>query len=187
MAKTLETEIKILPIEDIQINPINPREIKYDQFEKLVMSIKELPEMLKVRPIVLGEKNVVLGGNMRLRACLEAGLKEVPTINIAKWSKAKQNEFIIKDNLSFGEWDFEILANDWNVEDLEKWGMTLPVDFNSNMADINEVTDFSESVNFNIKCENLEDLNILQQKLGVSSNKVSAEKFYEILDNLKNA
>jgi len=187
MAKKPETEIKILPIEQLTANPVNPREIKYDQFEKLVNSIKEFPEMLKIRPIVIGKENVVLGGNMRLRACIEAGMKEVPTINISDWSQARQNEFIIKDNISFGEWDFELLANDWNIEDLEKWGLNLPIDFGDGMADIQQVTDFSEGVNFNIKCATLEDLNILKSKLGVTGNKIQVEKFYEILENLKNA
>ena len=106
-------------------NPNNPRYIKDEKFKRLVKSINEFPEMLEKRPIVVDENMVVLGGNMRLKACKEAGLKEV-YINIAKgWTEEKKQEFIIKDNVGFGEWDYDVLANEWNVELLGDWGLDL--------------------------------------------------------------
>jgi len=109
-------------ISQVKANDSNPRYIKDHKFTKLVESIKNFPEMLEARPIVVNKEMVVLGGNMRLRACQEAGLKEV-FIEQVNWSEEKQNEFIIKDNASFGEWDWDILANEWNTTDLEDWGL----------------------------------------------------------------
>jgi len=109
-------------ISQVKANDSNPRYIKDHKFRKLVESIKNFPEMLEARPIVVNKEMVVLGGNMRLRACQEAGLKEV-FIEQVNWSEEKQNEFIIKDNASFGEWDWDILANEWNTTDLEDWGL----------------------------------------------------------------
>ena len=113
----------------IKNNPNNPRLIKDDKFKKLVRSIKEFPEMLEIRPIVVDKDNIVLGGNMRLRACQEAGLKEVHIIQADKLTEKQQREFIIKDNVGFGEWDWNDLANEWDTEELEDWGLDLPVDF----------------------------------------------------------
>mgnify|MGYP001267182101 CR=1 FL=1 len=113
----------------IKNNPNNPRLIKDDKFKKLVKSIKEFPEMLEIRPIVVDKDNIVLGGNMRLRACQEAGLKEVHIIQADKLTEKQQREFIIKDNVGFGEWDWNDLANEWDTEELEDWGLDLPVDF----------------------------------------------------------
>lgn len=115
-------------IQDVKTNPNNPRLIKDDKFKKLVRSIKEFPEMLKLRPIVVDENNIVLGGNMRLRACKEAGLKEVHIIKADQLTEKQQREFIIKDNVGFGEWDWDDLANEWDVDELEDWGLDLPVD-----------------------------------------------------------
>ena len=113
----------------IKNNPNNPRLIKDDKFKKLVKSVKEFPEMLEIRPIVVDKDNIVLGGNMRLRACQEAGLKEVHIIQADKLTEKQQREFIIKDNVGFGEWDWDDLANEWDTEELEDWGLDLPLDF----------------------------------------------------------
>ena len=120
--KTIKAKIK-----DIKTNPNNPRYIKDEKFNKLVQSIKELPEMLQLRPIVVNEEMVVLGGNMRLKACQKAGLKEVPIIKASDLTPEQQEEFIIKDNVGFGSWDWDILANEWDTEQLEDWGMDLPI------------------------------------------------------------
>jgi len=112
----------------IKTNPNNPRLIKDDKFKKLVKSIKEFPEMLEIRPIVVDKDNIVLGGNMRLRACQEAGLKEVHILQADQLTEKQQREFIIKDNVGFGEWDWDDLANEWDVEELEDWGLDLPLD-----------------------------------------------------------
>ena len=112
-----------LKINDIQSNVTNPRIIKDHKFKKLVASIKEFPEMLELRPIVIDENNIILGGNMRHQACIEAGLKEVP-VKIAKGLTVEQKqEFIIKDNVGFGEWDWDILGNQWDNAKLGEWGM----------------------------------------------------------------
>ena len=109
-------------ISSVKPNPNNPRIIKDDKFEKLVASLKNFPEMAAVRPIVVNTDMIVLGGNMRLKAMKEAGWKEVP-IEVVDWTEEKQREFIIKDNVGFGEWDWEGLANEWNAEELESWGL----------------------------------------------------------------
>ena len=109
-------------------NPTNPRIIKDDKFKKLVKSIQEFPQMLELRPIVVDGNMVVLGGNMRLKACIAAGLKEVPIIVADQLTDAQKGEFIIKDNVGFGEWDWDLLANEWDVETLQDWGLELPFD-----------------------------------------------------------
>lgn len=118
--------VTIMPLSAIKANPNNPRLIKDDKFNKLVKSIKEFPEMLNLRPIVINSDNIVLGGNMRLKACKEAGLKEVPVILADDLSEEQQRQFIIKDNVGYGEWDWDDLANNWNIEDLSDWGLDIP-------------------------------------------------------------
>jgi DNA modification methylase len=115
-----------VPINEVKSNPNNPRIIKDDKFKKLVSSIKELPQMLQLRPIVVNEDMVVLGGNMRLKACKEAGLKEIPIIKASELNEEQQRAFIIKDNVGFGEWDWDALANEWDAEQLEEWGLDIP-------------------------------------------------------------
>ena len=117
-----------VPINEVKSNPNNPRIIKDDKFKKLVASIKELPQMLQLRPIVVNEDMIVLGGNMRLKACKEAGLKEIPIIKASELNEEQQRAFIIKDNVGFGEWDWDALANEWDAEQLEEWGLDLPAD-----------------------------------------------------------
>ena len=110
-------------ISTVKGNPNNPRIIKNDKFKKLVKSIKEFPEMLKLRPIVVDEDMVVLGGNMRLKASKDAGLKEV-WIEIAEGlSEEQKKEFIVKDNVGFGEWEWDMLANEWDSVQLADWGL----------------------------------------------------------------
>jgi hypothetical protein len=114
-------------ISSIKNNPKNPRLIKDDKFRKLVKSIEEFPQMLELRPIVVDENNIVLGGNMRLKACQEAGLKEVFIVRAENLSEQQKDEFIVKDNVGFGEWDWDILANEWDAEKLDEWGLTVPI------------------------------------------------------------
>ena len=118
--------IEKVKISEVKPNPSNPRIIKDDKFKKLVQSIKEFPEMLKLRPIVVNDDMIVLGGNMRLKACKEAGLKEVPIIKASNLTEQQQKEFIIKDNVGFGEWDWDQLANEWEAEELTEWGLDIP-------------------------------------------------------------
>lgn len=126
-------------INKIKPNPNNPRLIKDDKFKRLVQSIKDFPEMLEIRPIVVNADMIVLGGNMRLKACKEAGLKEVPIIIADNLTEEQQREFIIKDNVSGGEWDWDILANEWNSVELEEWGL----DSWQNIDDIETSDSFS--------------------------------------------
>ena len=117
---------EFISISKVKANPNNPRIIKDDKFEKLVKSIKEFPKMLELRPIVVNEDMIVLGGNMRLKACKEAGLKEIPIIKASELTEEQQKEFIIKDNVGFGEWDWNDLANNWDADKLNEWGLDIP-------------------------------------------------------------
>jgi hypothetical protein len=123
---------RVIPNED------NPRYIKEDKFKKLVQSLKDFPEMANARPIVVNKEMVALGGNMRLKAMQEAGWSEVP-VEIVDWSEEKQREFIIKDNVGFGDWDWDELANTWNSVELEDWG----IDSWQNMDDIDTTDEFT--------------------------------------------
>ena len=118
-----------IAISKIKPNPNNPRLIKDDKFTKLVQSIKDFPEMLDIRPIVVNDDMIILGGNMRFKACKEAGLKEIPIIIANGLSEEKQREFLIKDNVSGGEWDWDMLANEWDDIELDKWGLDIPKEF----------------------------------------------------------
>ena len=114
-------------LSEIKPNPKNPRLIKDEKFKKLVKSIKDFPQMLELRPIVVDENNVILGGNMRYKALKEAGYKEVSIVRANELTEEQKDEFIVKDNVGFGEWDWDSLANEWDVEKLEDWGLDLPI------------------------------------------------------------
>ena len=111
-----------MKLSTLKANPTNPRIIKDEKFQKLVKSIQGFPEMLEARPIVVNPEMVVIGGNMRYKACKAAGLKQAP-VYMATWGETKDREFIIKDNVSSGENDFDILANEWDAEELNEWGL----------------------------------------------------------------
>jgi ParB-like chromosome segregation protein Spo0J len=120
-------EVQKVKISSVKNNPKNPRLIKDDKFRKLVKSIKEFPQMLELRPIVVDENNIVLGGNMRLKACIEVGLKEVYIVKAEDLTEQQKDEFIVKDNVGFGEWDWDILANEWDTDKLQDWGLNIPI------------------------------------------------------------
>ena len=115
--------MELVKISKVIPNENNPRFIKDNKFKKLVQSIKDFPEMLKLRPIVVNKDMVVLGGNMRLKACAEAGLKEVYILKADNLTEQQEREFIVKDNVGFGEWDWDILGNEWDIKQLEEWGL----------------------------------------------------------------
>jgi hypothetical protein len=121
--------ITYLPIEVVHLNDDNPRLLKDARFEQLVQSIQDFPEMLALRPLVIDETSTVLGGNMRLRALKHLGYTEVPVMIAHNLTDEQKREFIIKDNGSFGEWDWEALANTWSDEPLDAWGLDLPKDW----------------------------------------------------------
>jgi hypothetical protein len=118
--------IEWVKTKDIIPNTENPRIIKDDKFKKLVQSIKDFPEMLEIRPIVVNNEMMILGGNMRLKAIQEIGIKEVPIIKAENLTEQQQREFLIKDNVGFGEWDWDALANDWEYKELVDWALDVP-------------------------------------------------------------
>ena len=124
-------------INEIKPNPNNPRIIKDDKFKKLVKSIQDFPQMLELRPIVIDENNIVLGGNMRLKACIEAGLTDVPVKQAKELTEEQKKEFIVKDNVGYGEWDWDDLANNWDAEELVEWGIDIP-NFDANVLETEE-------------------------------------------------
>tara|TARA_R110001632_G_scaffold76073_1_gene172696 strand:- start:4613 stop:5146 length:534 start_codon:yes stop_codon:yes gene_type:complete len=118
-------KLTTVKISEVKSNPDNPRIIKDNKFDKLVNSIREFPQMLDIRPIVVNNEMFVLGGNMRLKACKEAGLKEIPIIIADQLTGEQQREFIVKDNVGFGEWDWDMLANEWDKDLLDDWGLDI--------------------------------------------------------------
>ena len=124
--------MKLVKISEVKPNPKNPRVIKDGKFQKLVKSIQEFPDMLNKRPLIVftdvDGKYVVLGGNMRLKALNELKYKEIPVIIADEWTEEQKAEFLIKDNVGFGEWDWDSLANEWDAEKLDDWGLDLPID-----------------------------------------------------------
>lgn len=150
-------------IRQVRSNPDNPRFIKGDKFEKLVKSIREFPQMLELRPIVVNKDMVVLGGNMRLKACEEAGIDQVPIIFADNLTEEQQKEFIIKDNSSFGEWDWDLLANEWDIDVLNDWGIDVP---NFDVEEpIDETPEKEDKLMINVRCENEESQEALYQYL----------------------
>ena len=139
-----------IPIKDIKSNPNNPRIIKDDKFKKLVQSIIDFPRMLEIRPIVVNDEMVVLGGNMRLKACKEAGLKEIPVIKASDLTPEQQREFIIKDNVGFGEWDWAMLANEWDSDELQDWGLDIPDFENKQLEAVEDDYEIPEEVQTDI-------------------------------------
>ena len=145
--------MKLVKLSEVKINPNNPRLIKDEKFLKLVQSIKDFPEMLDIRPIVVNQDMIILGGNMRYKACKEAGLKEVPII-VTDLTEEQQREFLIKDNTSGGEWDFEMLTNEWDVEQLEDWGLDVPTfatDVDYSILDDDDVSEQLEDMTNGVK------------------------------------
>jgi ParB-like chromosome segregation protein Spo0J len=158
---------KSVKLSEIKVNPNNPRLIKDDKFAKLVQSIKDLPQMLAIRPIVVNSDMVVLGGNMRLKACKEAGLKEVPIIIADNLTEEQQREFLIKDNVSGGEWDWSMIANEWDADQLEEWGLDVPQFATQDYSNKNEEIDIdSMDSDMIIKLKYTEDeYNLVREQL----------------------
>lgn len=112
-----------LPILDIRETPNNPRTIGVKDFERLKQSLKDFPEMMDVRAIVVDENNTILGGNMRYRALLDMGAKEAKVAKVDGLTDSQKREFIVKDNLNLGDWDFDKLEANFNPDDVAKWGL----------------------------------------------------------------
>jgi hypothetical protein len=169
----MKQQVKLYKIKG---NPLNPRIIKNDKFKKLVASIKEFPEMLKLRPIIVDENMMILGGNMRWKASKEAGLKEVWIDTADGFTPYQKDMFVIKDNVGYGDWEYDILANAWDSVKLTEWGLDVWQN-EDDVEDIEEVLDFNEDVNFVIKCSNIEELEKLQSKLNTKAKKIKLDEF----------
>lgn len=139
----------VVKVGEIKSNPNNPRIIKDEKFHKLVQSIKDFPKMLELRPVVLNKDMIILGGNMRWKAAKEAGLKELPVVIADDLTEKEQREFTIKDNVSFGDWDWDVLANDWDENELNDWGLEVPLPATD--IDFNEFFEQSEPQTYDIK------------------------------------
>ena len=170
-------EIILVKVGEIKPNPNNPRVIKDDKFKKLVKSIQEFPQMLNIRPIVVNDDMIVLGGNMRLKACKEAGIKEIPIIKASELTEQQQREFIIKDNVGFGEWDWDMIANEWDAEQLTEWGLDLPLWESDNSE--TEENPYTEKINIPIYEANNE-----KPKLSDTYNK---DKFEQLINKIESS
>ena len=155
-------------ITDIKPNPKNPRLIKDEKFAKLVQSLKDFPEMLEKRPLICftdtDGKLVVLGGNMRLKAAKEVGLKKLPVMLADDWTEEQKQQFLIKDNVGFGEWNWEELQQDWDVEQLGDWGLDVPKLWEAE-SEI-EASGYEQTSQWflNIRCENEEETQKLYER-----------------------
>jgi hypothetical protein len=142
-------------IEKIKPNPKNPRVIKDEKFKQLVKSIAEFPQMLEKRPLVCFTDTdgnyIVLGGNMRLKAAMENGMKELPILLADDWTEEQKNEFLIKDNVGFGEWEWSALQSDWDIEKLSEWGLDIP--FFDTEENKDDLTDLSDKIKTEFKIE----------------------------------
>ncbi len=180
---TLTYDTKKVSIDKLKPNPDNPRIIKDDKFKKLVQSIKDFPEMLKLRPIVVDKDMVVLGGNMRLRALKDAGVKEVEVIIANNLTDDQKREFIIKDNVGFGEWNWETLANEWDSDKLDEWGLVIN-NFNTDDIDLDaffEEDNTDKEQKFKIILEyTQDDYNAVQEALKSYSGS-KEQIFYKLL------
>lgn len=141
-------KVQELPIESLIKNPNNPRVIKDAKFKKLVKSLQEFPEMLKIRPIVTNKDMIILGGNQRYEAMKAAGIKTAPVIVADNLSEDQQREFIIKDNVGYGEWDWELLANEWDEDQLDEWGLDIPEMFEKKSRTEDKIPDVSNILRF---------------------------------------
>lgn len=175
----------MVSIDSITPNLNNPRYIKKQKFEALKKSLKDSPEFLSHMKLKVDENGLILGGNMRYRALKELGYTEIPE----KWIQRvtdipgfKKAEFIIKDNLPFGDWDFDILPNLYERTQLIDWGMEVPDYFAQMENDAKRIVEFSAAVNLTIRCENTRQLEGLKKRLGITSNTVAAADFQKILD-----
>ena len=198
MFKLWLVKSELIKISKVKSNPDNPRLIKDIKFKKLVNSIKEFPKMLELRPIVVNDDMIVLGGNMRLKACKEAGLKEVYVVKASELSAREQREFTIKDNVGFGEWDWDMLANEWGNKELNDWGLDVwqpdndvsnNNDYSMNTADekLNRFLD-AKIKNITIPLESNEFENIVN-KLELVMVKYKCKDYrgllYKIIENAK--
>ncbi len=177
-----QMHFQYLKISKVLPNPENPRVIKDHKYIALLKSIQEFPKMLEIRPIVVNSDMVILGGNMRLRACQEAGLKEIPVIVAKELTESEQREFTIKDNVSFGEWDWDKLANEWNDTDLNDWGLDVWTDKKELNKGLEFIVDGEEDGSITLNDVQNQDAHVKMIQLFMSL--VQYNKFMEMIDKL---
>jgi len=177
-----QMHFQYLKISKVIPNPENPRVIKDHKYIALLKSIQEFPKMLEIRPIVVNSDMVILGGNMRLRACQEAGLKEIPVIVAKELTESEQREFTIKDNVSFGEWDWDKLANEWNDTDLNDWGLDVWTDKKELNKGLEFIVDGEEDGSITLNDVQNQDAHVKMIQLFMSL--VQYNKFMGMIDKL---
>jgi hypothetical protein len=180
--------MQLVKISEVKPNPKNPRIIKDGKFQKLVKSIQEFPDMLNKRPLVVftdvDNKYVVLGGNMRLKALNELKYKEIPVIVADEWTEEQKAEFLIKDNVGFGEWDWDSLVSEWDNEKLEDWGLDIPnfnnVDYSEKNEEI-DIDNLDETMTIKLNFTETEYWTVKQQLSEIASTPEQA--IWKLLGN----
>ena len=167
-------KIQYKNIDELTFNPINPRKIDDKKITQLKKSLLEFPEMLELRPIVVDENYVVLGGNMRLKACIDLKMETVPVIMAEDLTQEQKKEFIIKDNVSFGDWDWDIIESEFNIELVEDWGLD-PL--------IGEEETEQEKYTRKILAPTYEPVNVKPN----ITNLVDQTKYRQLIDNIENS
>jgi len=168
--------VKLVPIGSVKGNSRNPRFIRDEKFKKLVASLVEFPEMANLRPLVVDENMTVLGGNMRLKAMQELKWKEVPIVVAEGLTDAQKDEFVIKDNVGFGDWNWEQLANEWDAEELTRWGLDIP-----NYSFGHDANDMDESeLDLDEEFDPIGSASDLMKIVFIFNNELEAETFMSI-------
>lgn len=175
-------KIEKIRVDFLKGNTKNPRKINDDKLRKLVKSIREFPEMLEIRPIVVDENMIVIGGNQRFKAAQMAGLTEVPVMKVENLTEEQKQQFIIKDNVNHGDWDWETLVSDFNLDTLRDWGADIP-DFNMDAEpdiDLNIMGEkLDRYVNAQIKRITLFYLTEQYKQVLMDLDEIAEEKGYE--------
>lgn len=165
----------LLPLNEIKANAENPRTIKREQLERLKDSIKAFPQMLYLRPLIINKDKVILGGNMRLKALKELNYSEVPVIIVEDLTPEQEKEFVLKDNLNYGEWNWDILSTDWDLTSISNWGLDIPKWVNDDEAE----PEFDEDINHNYLDT------YINSKIKQIVLFLSAEQYEETINNLQ--
>jgi hypothetical protein len=172
-----------MKLSTLHLNDSNPRVVRNERFKKLCESIKAFPKMMAIRPIVCNNNvdRVVLGGNMRMRACIANGMDDVPddwVVFADRLTPEEQKRFIIADNVGFGEWDFDAIMNDWDVPLVMEFGLEIP-DVDESDAVNSESVD-GDPTNFLIRCSR-DQIDVLKHKLNTTGNRMGYEQFITYL------
>lgn len=152
----IKNKVEYIDVNKLTLLENNPRQISKENFEKLKKSIKDNPYYFEARPIICSDRTkkiVILAGNQRYKASKDLGLKQVPCIILHNLTEQKEKEIVIRDNVELGDWDYDLLANNWEVEDLQEWGVDVPVFENENVEELKS-QEYKEKFMIIIDCEN---------------------------------